>query len=106
MSAQTHLVSSLRSFSRASGVAVAIIGGLVLTGWVCSVELLRSGLSRLVTMKANTAFGFVLAGLSLSLLASTRFPREWFSAREWRCTRPGALWCYVWDCFARAPKPA
>src|SRR6266404_3157820 len=72
MSTQTHLISALRSFSRAAGAAAAIIGGLVLMGWVCSVELLRTGPSGLVTMKANTALCFVLAGLSLWILVTAQ----------------------------------
>src|SRR5713226_2571575 len=75
MSTQTHLIAALRSFSRAAGAAAAIIGGLVLMGWVCSVELLRTGPSGLVTMKANTALGFVLAGLSLWILVTTKTRR-------------------------------
>ncbi|MDZ8054783.1 MAG: ATP-binding protein [Aulosira sp. ZfuVER01] len=49
--------------------AIAIfIGGLVLIGWGFDIEFLKCGCNgNLVTMKANTALGFLLCGLSLWL---------------------------------------
>ena len=50
-------------------VLVMLIGGLVLLGWYWDIEFLKQGLiDNISTMKANTAFCFLLAGLSLRLL--------------------------------------
>jgi PAS domain S-box-containing protein len=51
--------------SLAAGVVVVLVGYLVLVGWWFDVAALKSVLPGLVTMKANTAAGFVLAGVSL-----------------------------------------
>ena len=46
---------------------VFLVGGVVLVGWVFDIPALKSLHPDWVTMKANTALGFVLAGLSLGL---------------------------------------
>src|SRR6266705_2139457 len=52
MNDQSHpgLVSSLRTLSRAAGVLVAMIGGLVVIGWAFGIAVLKSGLVGLVTI--------------------------------------------------------
>lgn len=50
-----------------SAIAI-LIGGLVLLGWGFGIEFIKCGCyGNLVTMKANTALGFILSGVSLSL---------------------------------------
>lgn len=56
-------------------VLVSSLGLVVLAGWIFNVETLKSVLPGLVTMKANTAIGFILSGLSMALLASGRETR-------------------------------
>jgi signal transduction histidine kinase len=51
-----------------SSAIVLITGMVVLVGWRWDVEVLKSIVPGLSTMKANTASAFVLAGTSLSLL--------------------------------------
>jgi len=60
-----HLAQSLGYF----GIA---LGGLGLMGWAFDSPILKSGLPGLVTMKANTAIGLLLAGSGLQL---SRWPR-------------------------------
>jgi diguanylate cyclase (GGDEF)-like protein len=51
----------------AAGVSV-VVGLTVLVGWALDIESIKSVAPGLVSMKANTAIGFVLTGLSLWLL--------------------------------------
>jgi len=66
---EPHLIRSFRHISQGASILVIIVGFLVLIGWVFDLPNLKSVLPRFVTMKANTAIGFVLAGTSLFLLA-------------------------------------
>ena len=72
----------LRS-ARIVGVLVAIVGVLATVGWLLGVDALKNALVGGTTVKFNTAFCFMLAGVGLTLLARG----EDRSAR--------ALWCVV-----------
>ena len=56
-------------FAQAVANAVIAIGALVFAGWLFDLEPLKRVLPGLVAMKVNAALCFVLAGLSLRLLA-------------------------------------
>ncbi|MDJ1174614.1 sensor histidine kinase [Roseofilum capinflatum] len=59
------LINNLQRISKHSAIAVFWIGCIVIVGWCFDIGLLKSVLPGLVTMKANTAFGFIFSGLSL-----------------------------------------
>jgi diguanylate cyclase (GGDEF)-like protein/PAS domain S-box-containing protein len=63
-----RLLQHLRTYCRASAVGVIGMACLVLYGWASHVQFLMSVLPGLVTMKANTALGLALSGVSLWLL--------------------------------------
>ena len=50
---------------RIAAATALVVGCLVLCGWYLEIPLLTSVLPGLVTMKANTALAFMLAGISL-----------------------------------------
>ncbi len=60
-------IAALRSFSIKAGIAVIAIGCTVILGWIFDLQLLKSILPGLVSMKANTAVCFILGGFSLFL---------------------------------------
>lgn len=61
-------ISRFRLFSQLMGLFVAMCGSVVLLGWGLNLPVLKLARPGLVTMKANTALGFIFAGVSLWLL--------------------------------------
>src|SRR5271165_4667001 len=70
-SAKSTMVQFYEFVPRFAGPIAMAVGGLVLAGWLLGIRTLMSVMPGYVTMKPNTAFCFVLAGLSLWLL---RYP--------------------------------
>src|SRR2546426_391182 len=52
------------------GCLTAVVGGVILTGWIAGWPLLKSLFPGQVEAKANTAMAFVLAGLTLAVKSS------------------------------------
>jgi PAS domain S-box-containing protein len=65
-----RLASYLRSYAEIAGLAVAITGALALFGWAVGLTPLTSISSSYVSMKPNTAVGFVLSGGALYVLSA------------------------------------
>ncbi|MEA5551464.1 PAS domain-containing protein [Anabaena cylindrica UHCC 0172] len=61
------LNSLIRNISLYLGVTTALIGFVVLIGWIFNLSVLKSLLPELVTMKVNTALSFLFSGISLWL---------------------------------------
>lgn len=57
-----------------AGLIAAVVGSVVLLGWILDVETLKSMLPGLPAMKANTAICFVLMGAGMVLLARVAAP--------------------------------
>ncbi|MFB3815259.1 MAG: PAS domain S-box protein [Terriglobales bacterium] len=64
------LLARIQGLADWAGFAAAALGAIGLLGWVLGNETLKSVLPGHVSMKANTALGFVLSGLSIRLLRS------------------------------------
>jgi signal transduction histidine kinase len=62
------LIKRLKSLSMIFGSIILLVGLVVIFGWALDIVVLKSVHPSFVTMKANTAIGFVLAGLALLLL--------------------------------------
>ncbi|HEY9799081.1 MAG TPA: EAL domain-containing protein [Leptolyngbyaceae cyanobacterium] len=69
---ETHLINVLKNASKFISVFVILLGCAVLLGWYFDISILKSILPEWTTMKPNTALGFVLSGLALNFLHSTR----------------------------------
>ncbi len=74
------LIRTLHAFSKNVGILVALMGGVVLVGWLFESDLLKSVLPGSVAMKVNTALGLILSGIALRL---------WHQQPQRRWTR----WC-------------
>ncbi len=59
----------IKSFAKGASVLVTLIGCVVVLGWLFNISVLKSILPIWVTMKPNTAIGFVLSGSALWQLA-------------------------------------
>jgi len=70
--ANPRVVSALQSFARIAANAVVLVGFLVLMGWLFNVNALKGIYPGLGTMKVNTAFCFLLSGISLWLYCSPK----------------------------------
>jgi signal transduction histidine kinase/ActR/RegA family two-component response regulator len=70
-----------RTIARLGSVVLLLLGALVLLGWLWKIELLTTFLPGRITMKPNTAIGFLFLGLALFLL--TRYSKA----------RSTQLWC-------------
>jgi PAS domain S-box-containing protein len=70
--ANSQIVSRFERVSQVGAVVVVFVGCVVLVGWGFDLELLKCMIPGMVTIKANTAIGFVLAGASLLLRPSIR----------------------------------
>lgn len=69
-------LTSLRAYARIASILVMVVGSIVLMGWILDIPALKSILPIWVTMKANTAIAFILAGLSLWSLQRSRTPPQ------------------------------
>jgi len=65
-----------RTIARLGGVLLLLLGALVLLGWLWNIELLTTVLPGRVTMKPNTALGFLFLGLALFGLTGSRRTRS------------------------------
>ena len=62
------LVTSMKTFSRASGIVAILVGCMVLVGWTLTVGDFRGDLPGPVAMNPVSAVGLLLAGVSAWLL--------------------------------------
>ena len=76
MKSPVYRVAALSRPASAAAVASMAVGGLVLLGWALDIAILKSVSLDWVTMKANTAICFVLAGLSLWFLREEDVTRQ------------------------------
>ena len=67
MSQNPHKV--YRTIARLGGVLLLLLGVLVLLGWLWHIDLLTTVLPGRITMKPNSAIGFLFLGFAAFLLA-------------------------------------
>jgi two-component system sensor histidine kinase/response regulator len=67
-SVQSNVLQRYGFISSCVGPIAMAVGGLVLVGWLLGIRMFTSVMPHYTTMKPNTAFCLVLAGLSLWLL--------------------------------------
>ncbi len=64
-----HTLAGMKLAAAAAAAAAVIVGSMVLAGWAFDIAVLKSILPGWVSMKANTAFCFILTGVALLLTA-------------------------------------
>lgn len=62
----------LRLVARIASIMAILVGCLVLIGWSLDIAFLKSVIPEAATLKANSALGFILAGISLGLQTRRR----------------------------------
>ena len=67
-----RLPRNLEMLARAAAEASAVLGFAILVGWALDLPLLRSGVPGTDAVKANSALGFLAAGIAARTLASRR----------------------------------
>ena len=75
--------ATYRTIARLGAVLLMLLGSLVLLGWLWDVGFLTSVLPGRITMKPNTAIGFLSLGVALFLLTrstQTRSTQLWCAA--------------------------
>ncbi|WP_413160510.1 PAS domain S-box protein [Capilliphycus salinus ALCB114379] len=60
-----QLLRSLRSLSVYSSLIILVTGCIVLVGWAIDIDILKTILPEHLTMKANTAIGFIVSSIVL-----------------------------------------
>lgn len=68
--------SQFRTITRAAALLSVLLGIVVLTGWVLDITVLKSILPGYISMKPNTAIGFVCGGLAFMLLVKSDSSRK------------------------------
>jgi hypothetical protein len=68
VSVEPRRIRRYRFVSRLAASVAMAVGGLVVVGWLLGIRILTTIIPDYATIKPNTAFCFVLAGLSLYLL--------------------------------------
>jgi signal transduction histidine kinase/CheY-like chemotaxis protein len=66
--------SQFRTIARTGSIFLILLGATVLLGWLFDISLLKSILPGHISMKANTAIGFVCCGAALSLSLRANSP--------------------------------
>ena len=66
----------IKALPRIAGGTAIVVGSIVLVGWMFDIPLLKSLHPGMVSMKANAALAFILAGTSLLLLHSSAKSRQ------------------------------
>lgn len=77
----SKLISSLQSLSQKGSLVVLAVGSAVILGWLFNLPVLKTVLPGLVSMKANTALGFIFGGATLWLWH--RYPEPNTTQRRW-----------------------
>lgn len=81
-----NFIAAFKFCSRIASAYAALVGVLVLVGWLFDIAILKSVLPDMAMMKANTALCFLLAGISLWLAEEERrMPAVWQSRVSLAC---------------------
>ncbi|HSI95948.1 MAG: methyl-accepting chemotaxis protein [Methylophilaceae bacterium] len=81
-----ELIGQFQSWSRIAGTVVIAVGTVVLIGWGLDIPVLKSLHPSLVSMKANTAFSFVLIGMALRLSQQDQSSPHKLRIARWSAT--------------------
>jgi len=81
-----ELTKQFQGWSRIAGTVVIAVGTVVLIGWWLDIPVFKSLHPSLVSMKANTAFSFVLIGMALRLSRQDQSSPHKLRIARWSAT--------------------
>jgi len=100
MQPDPRLILRYRAAARAAALLTLLVSATALSGWLLGIDVLKSVVPGVVTMKANTALGLLLCGAALFMIARPEVNRRQLRVARAMSTLAGLLAFAVFTQYA------